>query len=83
MSSTRRAAKRKATEIESDLDMTNPKNWTKEKLITEINSLGIKDPNSLRVAALVQIYNDNKKDETQNMSVSNNKGSIDFGVYSM
>ena len=67
MSSTRRAAKRKATE----------KNWTKEKLITEINSLGIKVPNSLRVAALVQIYNDNKKDETQNMSVSNNKVSIE------
>lgn len=77
MSSTRRAAKRKATEIESDLDMTNPKNWTKEKLITEINSLGIKVPNSLRVAALVQIYNDNKKDETQNMSGSNNKVNIE------
>lgn len=73
MSSRRRAAKRKITETESDLDMTNPRNWTKEKLITEINSLGIKVPSNLRVAALVQIYTDNKKDETQDMSASNNK----------
>ena len=71
MSTKRRASERKITETDSELDMRNPKNWTKEKLIAEINNIGIKVPSSLRVAALVQIYTDNKKDETQNMNTSN------------
>ena len=45
--------------------MTNPRNWTKEQLITEINNIGIKVPNNLGVASLVQIYTDNKKDGNQ------------------
>ena len=65
MASRRRASKRKSSEIDSELDMTNPRNWTKEQLITEINNIGIKVPNNLRVASLVQIYSDNKKDGNQ------------------
>ena len=65
MASRRRASKRKSSEIDSELDMTNPRNWTKEQLITEINNIGIKVPNNLRVASLVQIYTDNKKDGNQ------------------
>ena len=50
-----------------ELDMTNPKNWTKQQLIEEINNIGIKVPQSLRVAALIQIYMDNKKDNIHDM----------------
>ena len=67
MSSKRRASKRKSTEMDSELDMTNPKNWTKQQLIEEINNIGIKVPQSLRVAALLQIYTENKKDNIHDM----------------
>ena len=60
MSSKRRASKRKSSEIDSELDMSNPKNWTKQKLITEINNIGIKVPHNLRVTALLQIFMENK-----------------------
>ena len=60
MSSKRRASKRKSSEIDSELDMSNPKNWTKQKLITEINNTGIKVPHNLRVTALLQIFMENK-----------------------
>ena len=60
MSSKRIASKRKSSEIDSELDMSNPKNWTKQKLITEINNIGIKVPHNLRVTALLQIFMENK-----------------------
>ena len=46
------------------LNMDNPKNWTKEKLLSEIQRIGIKVPSNLKVNALIQIYNDNKKDSS-------------------
>lgn len=59
----RRGSKRRLSNIEEVpyLDAENPKNWTKEKLIAEIANIGIKVPASLKVKALVQIFNDNKK----------------------
>ena len=60
---TRRGSKRKHSEnTAQQLDMDNPKNWTKDKLLLEIQKLGFKVPSSLKVTALIQIYNDNKKD---------------------
>ena len=61
-SRTRQASKRKISDVECEiLDMSNPKNWTKCRLLEEIDKLGIKVPASLRVAALIQIYKDNKE----------------------
>ena len=65
---TRRTTKRKHSSSKNNednvrhLDMDNPKNWTKEKLLSEILRIGIKVPSNLKVNTLIQIYNDNKKD---------------------
>lgn len=50
---TRRGSKRKHSEnTAQQLDMDNPKNWTKDKLLLEIQKLGFKVPSSLKVTAL-------------------------------
>ena len=65
MDSKRRlSSMRKLPSMDSDeqLHMSKPKKRTKDRLIKEIINIGIKVPCSLRVSALVQIYNDNKVD---------------------
>ena len=67
---TRRTTKRKQSSSKNNednvrhLNIDNPKNWTKEKLLSEILRIGIKVPSTLKVNALIQIYNDNKKDSS-------------------
>ena len=63
----RQASKRKISDEEREkLDITNPKNWTKDRLVKEISKIGIKVPASLRIAALIQIYKDNKDRQQAN-----------------
>ena len=63
--------RRKRKHTSNDLDMDNPKNWKKERLLSEIQKIGIKVPSNLKVTALIQIYNDNKKDSSINMVPTN------------
>ena len=57
--------------------MYKRKNWTKQKLITEINNIGIKVPHSLRVTALLHLLwkikkpQDNIQDIIPDNAVSN------------
>ena len=59
--------RRKRKNTSNDLDMGNPKNWKKERLLNEIQKIGIKVPSNLKVTSLIQIYNENKKDYSINM----------------
>ena len=80
-SRTRQASKRKISEVECEvLDMTNPKNWTKDRLVQEISKLGIKVPASLKVAALIQIYKENKDRQPVNSSSGGEKEIYDSAV---